>query len=697
MKKIPAQLITNDVSTYMTITTKDRSYNSKHDGDSVDIKNMLELKHRQQHEEQQLKPQKQLNDDESLKPSNNDTKSRIQTVIPKHQHQRHTETTAKTEKLYVEEEVQAATKHDIWKQAERSTNDRSEPITTAFFQPPTSSAAASTAFAILQDLTSNTTTTTEGTSRRVDVASFVNSATNAVMERVWKNISVTRTIKDREQQASITIPSANKNNLHTIGSHSGNIRRCRDTTDQLPRRKHDTATSNKEAAREEKLLSKTDSLQHRKQQQHVIPKKINHNEQQNVGTKTQQQQQVPPTQPTTKKAALSLKKQPTQLQSQTTTPWVSNHVACSNNAGGVNNPQQQQSKLLNILPLPRDYLTDSFNLANLGPLIERRFGSVMTINKNINKQFPTYRAALRLIISTSPTTPQKVMSAILQEEERKYSSTTNTTMTIRSTPEQIQKASEMLYALIHQRYVTSLRGLEVVRRAMLQHSKQKNNKNQRQGIACLFGKCPRVKCRGMPLLPYGFSDEYEQYQEQDEDIKSGQNENFLKSAASSQMMKYCCSCGEALYAWDSRVDGSAWGTSFCHLFLMTHGEELFPELLLLSKQSNEKKKHEDGNSAAATIKNQAGTIPLETLSSVLSAQSEKNNDTQIREKELSLFDPKNDDKQQPKEQYQQEHCKKKEPQHKQYPIPQIFGFNMHERALISYPLLSREDLREHCP
>lgn len=31
--------------------------------------------------------------------------------------------------------------------------------------------------------------------------------------------------------------------------------------------------------------------------------------------------------------------------------------------------------------------------------------------------------------------------------------------------------------------------------------------------------------------------------------------------------------------WESKVDGSAWGKSFCHLFLLTHGHELFPQLL----------------------------------------------------------------------------------------------------------------------
>ena len=36
---------------------------------------------------------------------------------------------------------------------------------------------------------------------------------------------------------------------------------------------------------------------------------------------------------------------------------------------------------------------------------------------------------------------------------------------------------------------------------------------------------------------------------------------------------------QAFHMWESKVDGSAWGKSFCHLFLLTHGHELFPQLL----------------------------------------------------------------------------------------------------------------------
>jgi hypothetical protein len=31
------------------------------------------------------------------------------------------------------------------------------------------------------------------------------------------------------------------------------------------------------------------------------------------------------------------------------------------------------------------------------------------------------------------------------------------------------------------------------------------------------------------------------------------------------------------------VDGSAWGTSFCHLFLLTYGDEVFPQLAAVAK------------------------------------------------------------------------------------------------------------------
>jgi hypothetical protein len=33
-----------------------------------------------------------------------------------------------------------------------------------------------------------------------------------------------------------------------------------------------------------------------------------------------------------------------------------------------------------------------------------------------------------------------------------------------------------------------------------------------------------------------------------------------------------------LYMWDAKADESAWGPSFCHLFLMLYGNIVFPDL-----------------------------------------------------------------------------------------------------------------------
>mmetsp|Transcript_47816 Transcript_47816/g.144614 ORF Transcript_47816/g.144614 Transcript_47816/m.144614 type:complete len:94 (-) Transcript_47816:227-508(-) len=33
---------------------------------------------------------------------------------------------------------------------------------------------------------------------------------------------------------------------------------------------------------------------------------------------------------------------------------------------------------------------------------------------------------------------------------------------------------------------------------------------------------------------------------------------------------------QILHCWESKVDGSAWGVTFPHLFLMAHGQDVFP-------------------------------------------------------------------------------------------------------------------------
>ncbi|KAL5197198.1 hypothetical protein ABZP36_000710 [Zizania latifolia] len=111
----------------------------------------------------------------------------------------------------------------------------------------------------------------------------------------------------------------------------------------------------------------------------------------------------------------------------------------------------------------------------------------------------------------------------------------------------VASAAEMLYGLIHARYILTSKGLA----AMLE--KYKNYK---------FGRCPRVYCCGQPCLPVGQSDIHR----------------------SSTVKIYCPKCEDIYYPWSMYqgtseekipepppLDGAYFGTTFPHLFLMTYG------------------------------------------------------------------------------------------------------------------------------
>ncbi|KAK4364305.1 hypothetical protein RND71_015663 [Anisodus tanguticus] len=131
-----------------------------------------------------------------------------------------------------------------------------------------------------------------------------------------------------------------------------------------------------------------------------------------------------------------------------------------------------------------DYIQDDFNLCGL------------------SGQVPYYDYALDLILDVESS-----HGDMFTEEQN----------------ELIESAAEMLYGLIHVRYILTSKGMA----AMLEKYKNYD-----------FGRCPRVYCSGQPCLPVGQSDI--------------PRSNLI-----------------SLTGQD--IDGAYFGTTFPHLFLMTYG------------------------------------------------------------------------------------------------------------------------------
>lgn len=146
-----------------------------------------------------------------------------------------------------------------------------------------------------------------------------------------------------------------------------------------------------------------------------------------------------------------------------------------------------------------EYIQDDFNLCGL------------------SSQVPYYDYALDLILDVESSNDD-----ILTEEQN----------------ELVESAAEMLYGLIHVRYILTSKGMN----AMLE--KYKNTD---------FGRCPRVYCSGQPCLPVGQSD----------------------IPRTSTVKIYCPKCEDVYYPrskyqGNSDTDGAYFGTTFPHLFLMTY-------------------------------------------------------------------------------------------------------------------------------
>nr|AUZ41847.1 casein kinase II subunit beta-4-2 [Musa acuminata AAA Group] len=146
-----------------------------------------------------------------------------------------------------------------------------------------------------------------------------------------------------------------------------------------------------------------------------------------------------------------------------------------------------------------EYIQDDFNLCGL------------------SSQVPYYDYALDLILDVESS-----HGDLFTEEQN----------------ELVESAAEMLYGLIHVRYILTSKGMA----AMLEKFKNYD-----------FGRCPRVYCCGQPCLPVGQSD----------------------IPRSSTVKIYCPKCEDIYYPRSkyqgSNVDGAYFGTTFPHLFLMTYG------------------------------------------------------------------------------------------------------------------------------
>ncbi|KAK9696356.1 casein kinase 2 regulatory subunit [Basidiobolus ranarum] len=140
-----------------------------------------------------------------------------------------------------------------------------------------------------------------------------------------------------------------------------------------------------------------------------------------------------------------------------------------------------------------EFIEDDFNLTGL------------------NSTVPCYRESLELILDIEP--------------EEDHSEKTDSI---------IESSAERLYGLIHQRFILTRQGMNL----MIEKYERAD-----------FGYCPRYYCNGMPVLPIGRSD----------------------NLGVETVKLYCPSCTDIYSPASSRyhhIDGAFFGTTFAHMFLL---------------------------------------------------------------------------------------------------------------------------------
>ena len=160
------------------------------------------------------------------------------------------------------------------------------------------------------------------------------------------------------------------------------------------------------------------------------------------------------------------------------TSWVDHHVSVNNWLACIDT----------------SFLKDNFNLYGISSIV------------------PNFQLALKLILDEN-----------IDEE-------------IMNNNTEVREDAEMLYGLIHARYILTPPGLTNMKRKY---------------EAGIFGQCPRFQCLGQNLLPVGLS--------------SKLNHSSVKV--------FCPKCGE-IYHSNSDLDGAYFGPSFPHFFQQINRETL---------------------------------------------------------------------------------------------------------------------------
>jgi casein kinase II subunit beta len=174
-----------------------------------------------------------------------------------------------------------------------------------------------------------------------------------------------------------------------------------------------------------------------------------------------------------------------------------------------------------------DFIEDDFNLTGL------------------QSQVPMYKEALEMILDVEPEDDDEDEEEEEEDEDeddlgderapgyRKANDRRH--LRIASDLSVIESSAELLYGLIHQRYITSRPGIQqMAEKYELQH----------------FGTCPRVHCTSCKVLPVGLND----------------------SPGHETVKLFCPSCLDVYTPPNSRfqtVDGAFFGTTFPSLFFMT--------------------------------------------------------------------------------------------------------------------------------